>query len=158
MKINISFFLDEHGWSTCWIYKEGSVHELHATQAFPPDPIGECIQSLTDIMFQKPETSFTWYEEPGGSKTTIQEIPTKKHMVTYQVDDFSEDYGEEITIRKPIVSFEIKKVQLVRIYYYEFKKIAELMRDKHFKQNREDCFPLQEFLEFEKLAMQYIDL
>ena len=44
------------------------------------------------------------------------------------------------------------------MFYFEFKKISELMRDKHYKENRKHDFPHGRFRDFEKIAMEYIEL
>jgi hypothetical protein len=158
MKINISYFLDEHGWSTSWIYANGKFHEISITHVYGEDPIEEFLNSLIGIIKGEVERKFTWYGEPGGDIITIKEIPTKKHMVNFKVEGFAESYGEVIKDLEVRIEFEIKKKQLVRMLYFEFKKIFELMKDNHFEENRKNNFPFQKFRDFEKIVVEYIEL
>jgi len=158
MNINITYYLDEYGWSTCCVYANGKLCEISITHVFPPDPIEECLNALIGIMKGEPERRFNWYSEPSGKQITISEIPTKKHMINFQLDGFDEDYGEEIGDLEKEIEFEIMKKQLVRMFYFEFKKISELLRDKHYEENRKNVFSFHKFREFEKIATEYIEL
>ncbi len=158
MKINISYFLEEHGWSTCWIFANGKLHEMCITHIFEEDPIEECLNALIGIMKGEEERKFIWYGEPGGAQVTIKEIPAKKHMVYFKVEDFGGNYGDVIKDLELSIEFEIKKKQLVRIFYFEFKKISELMKDKNYKENRKHEFPHGKFRDFEKIALEFIEL
>lgn len=158
MKINISYYLDEHGWSTCWIYANGKFYEISITHIFQEDPIEECLNSLIGIIKGETERKFIWYGEPGGEQISIKEIPTKRHMVHFKVEGFAEDYGEQIKDLETSIEFEIKKQQLIRMMYFEFKKINELLKDKHYEENRKNEFPFKRFREFEKNAIEYLEM
>ena len=163
MQVNISFFLDEHGWSSCRISSGKQSYEFSITHAFPEGPIKACIDSLISIMQGEKECRFNWYSEPGGDQVLIQEIPTEKHKVFFRVFSFHEDYGEKINNQELFgkeadLEFEIKKIQLIRMFYFGFKKIYELLKDRQFASNREYCFPDKIFLEFEMVAKEYIQL
>ncbi len=162
MNINISYFLDEHGWSSCWILSNGKSYELSITHIYPEDPIEECLNALIGIMKGESERKFNWYGEPGGDQIIIREIPTQKHKVQFKVIGFSEEYGEPINDLEEVgemieKDFTIKKLQLVRMFFYEFKKISELMKDKEYETNRKNGFPFRQFREFEKIAIEYIN-
>lgn len=158
MKINISYYLDEHGWSTCWIYANGKFHEISITHIFQEDPIEEFLNSLIGIINGDIQRQFIWYGEPRGEQISIKEIPTKKHMVHFKVEGFTEDYGEQIKDLETSIEFEIKKQQLIRMMYFEFKKINELIKDKHYEENRKNEFPVNRFREFEKRVIEYLEL
>lgn len=158
MKINISYYLDEHGWSTCWIYANDKFYEISITHIFQEDPIEECLNSLIGIIKGETKRKFNWYGEPGGEQIIIKEISTKKHMVDFKVKGFVQDYGEVIKNSKISIEFEVKKRQLICMFYFEFKKIAELMKDKHYQLNRKYEFPFKKFKEFEKIALEYIEI
>lgn len=102
------------------------------------------------------ERKFIWYGEPGGEQIVIKEISTKKHMVNFKVEGFTEDYDKEIKDLKTSIEFDIKKKQLVTMAYFEFKKIAELMKYKHYEKNRKNNFPFDRFKEFKKNATEYL--
>lgn len=160
MKINISYILEEHGWSTCWVNENGKPIEITITHVWIEDPIEICLEALIGIMKGETHRQFDWYGEPGGNRVIIDEIPTKKHMVNFKVVGFSACFGEtidetEIRDNIPEVHFEIKKIQLIRMLYFEFKKISELMKDKHYELNRKNEFPFSKFRTFEILAIDY---
>jgi len=162
MKVNISYYLDEHGWSSCWIYANDKLYEVSITHIYPEDPIEECINALVGIINGEVERKFNWYGEPGGDQIIIREISTDNNKVKFSVIGFSEEYGDYIgdlaaKSEKTETEFEIKKIQLIRIFYFEFKKIFELMKDKQFEENRKNDFPFKRFREFEPLALKYID-
>ncbi|MDA9773839.1 hypothetical protein N9B82_02685 [Saprospiraceae bacterium] len=162
MEINISYYLDEHGWSSCWIYADDKLYEVSITHIFPEDPIEECINAMIGIINGESERIFNWYGEPGGDQIIIREIPTEKHKIKFKVIGFSEEYGEvikdlEARTNKIEMAFDIKKIQLIRIFYFEFKKIFELMKDKHFEEKRKNNFPFKLFREFEIVALEYIN-
>lgn len=158
MNVNISYYLEEHGWSTCWIYANGQFLEISITHIFKEDPIEECIKSLIGIIRGETKSQFIWYGEPGGELISMQEISSKKHMIRFKVEGFAEDYGTQIKDLEISVEFEMKKKQLIRMFYFEFKKISELMKDKHYKEHRKNEFPFERFLEFEKEAIEYLEM
>ena len=157
MDINISYYLAEHGWSTCWINVNGKNHKITITHIFSEDPIQECMFSLMKIMKGQKLTEFKWYGEPGGERITIQEVPTEKHMVYVRFDQFASDYGNEINEVEKGIEFSIKKSLLVTMFYYEFKKISELLRDKHYGENRNSNFHFESFKLFEKTVLEYLN-
>lgn len=61
MDINISYYLAEHGWSTCWIHKDDKKYEISITHIFSEDPIQECMFSLMKIMKGQKLAEFKWY-------------------------------------------------------------------------------------------------
>ncbi|NME72762.1 hypothetical protein [Flammeovirga aprica] len=163
MKVNISYYLDECGWSSCWIYSDDKLYELSITHIYLECPIYECLNALIGIMEGQIERKFNWYGEPGGDQIIIREIPTDKHKVLFKVIGFSEDYGEEIGDlerfpEKVELQFEIKKIQLIRMFYFEFKKISVLMKDNQFAEKRNNDFPFKKFTEFEQIAKEYTKL
>ncbi len=158
MNINIIYYLDEHGWSTCWIYSNGKLYEISIMHIYQEDPIEECLNSLIGIIKGEVERKFIWYGEPGGEQITLKEIPDKKHMVNFKVEGFAEDYGDKIKDLETNIEFEINKKQLIRMFYFEFKKIYELMKDRHYKENRKNEFPFRKFIEFEKFAFDFLEV
>ncbi|WP_027421088.1 hypothetical protein [Crocinitomix catalasitica] len=154
MDINISYYLAEHGWSTCWINKDDKNYVISITHIFSEDPIQECMHSLIKIMKGEKIAEYKWYGEPGGERIQIQEIPTQKHMVKVVIDQFSADIGEEITDFDKGIEFSIKKNLLITMFYYEFKKISELLKDRHYKENRNSDFPFESFKLFEKTVLE----
>ena len=163
MQVNISYYLDEHGWSSCWIYADGKLHEILISHVYLEDPIEECINALIGVMNGDVERKFNWYGEPGGDQVVLREIPKAKHKVEFEVIGFSEEHGDgvrglKVNKGKAEIEFEIKKIQLIRMFYFEFKKIFELLKDTQFAENRKTNFPFKRFREFELIALKYIGL
>ncbi|MFI2744661.1 hypothetical protein ACG2LH_18140 [Zhouia sp. PK063] len=157
MDVNISYYLAEHGWSTCWINIDDKNYEISITHIFSEDPIQECMLSLMKIMKGEKTAEYKWYGEPGGERIQIQEIPTQKHMVKVIIDQFSADIGEEIKDFDKGIEFLIKKNLLITMFYYEFKKISELLKDRDYKENRDSDFPFESFKLFEKTVLEYLN-
>ncbi|MFT4758283.1 MAG: hypothetical protein ACI9XO_000622 [Paraglaciecola sp.] len=78
-------------------------------------------------------------------------------MVNFKAEGFAEDFGDEIKDLELDVEFEINKKQLIRMFYFEFKRISELLRDKQYGENRKNEFPFQKFQEFEKLQLNILN-
>ncbi|WP_298549267.1 hypothetical protein [uncultured Aquimarina sp.] len=157
MDINISYYLAEHGWSTCWINTKDKTYEISITHIFHEDPIEECMNCLLKMINGQKNSEFKWYGEPGGERIQIDEIPTQKHMVKVSIDQFNQDIGDEIKEFEKGTEFLIKKTLLVTMFYYEFKKIFELLKDKHYKENRNSDFPFESFKLFEKTVLEYLN-
>ncbi|MBS9768217.1 MAG: hypothetical protein KGV44_11870 [Flavobacteriaceae bacterium] len=101
------------------------------------------------------KSQFKWYEEPGIHRITFQEIPSEKHKVEFIIDSSSEDYGTVIDNYDEVFRCAIPKKLLATMFYYEFKKISALLKDKNYSKNRE--FPFKEFTLFEKEILEYIN-
>lgn len=158
MDVHISFNLAEHGWSYCWIDIAGQPHHICITHALLPNPIEDCLISLMGIMKGDLERTFFWHDEPGGVQIRLTTVPKQLHLLRFKVSSFAESYHKPIKEMKEEVDFEIPKQQLIRIFYFEFKKIVELHRNPAYQKNRNHQFPFQQFRAFEKLAVEYIDL
>ncbi len=106
-------------------------------------------------------TSFIWHGEPGGNLVIFNEMTNLDKDIYIKVIDIEVDYGQELNFKeltkgRAEIEFQINKIQLVRMLYYEFKKIFELMKGKDFSLTRKDEFPFKEFDEFEKITLKYI--
>ena len=93
-----------------------------------------------------------------SSQITIKDAPGQEHLVSFKVEGFADDHGEEITDLETTIEFEIKKNQLIRMFYFEFKKIAELMKDKDYEEHRKQEFPFEKFRKFESIVIDYLGL
>lgn len=162
MATNISYFLEPHGWSVCWFYKDGRSYGVNISHSFGDDPMVVCMHSLASIMKGEKNTSFIWYGEPGGNLVIFNEMINLSQNAYIKVIDINVDYGqnlnfEELAKGRAEIELQINKIQLVRMFYYEFKKIFELMKNKEFASTRKDEFPFKEFAEFEKTALEFIN-
>ncbi len=157
MNINISYYLEEHGWSICRIDTNGKTYEIPITHIFQEDPIEECMNCLIRMIDGQKASEFKWYGEPGGERIELNEINGKQHMVEFTISQFSNTYGEVIEHYEESLKFLISKKLLITMFYYEFKKISELLKDKEYKKNRNSDFPFHSFKKFEKKVIQYLN-
>lgn len=157
MNINISYYLSENGWSRCTIKANDKTYEMFITHMFIEDPIEECMNCLTRMMNGQKISEFKWYYEPGGERITLKEIPTDKNAVEFIVDQFTASYEERIDDYEESLKFSISKKLLITMFYYEFKKISELLKDKDYNKNRNSNFPYQSFKIFEKKVIDYLN-
>jgi hypothetical protein len=159
MSLNLNYSLDEHGWSTCRFYINGKLYQIDITHIFPNHPpIENCIKSLLSIMKGQKESSFYWYGEPGGEKIILNEIDTEKNhlmLTAINCDHFYEKKDDENEI---LFKIQVSKKMLVTLFFYEFKKISILMREKDYEKNRNGEFPFKLFKEFELKVNKYLGL
>ncbi|MEZ4918409.1 MAG: hypothetical protein R2792_04820 [Saprospiraceae bacterium] len=158
MNVGIHYALDEHYWSTCWIRVDDVLLEISITHIYPENPIEECINALIGMIKGDPERKFVWYGEPGSEQVLIKETPSNKRKVYVKVENFVVDYGDPIENLETSIEFEIEKKQLVRMFYFEFKKISELMKDEQYAENRKGEFPSGRFITFEELALEFLEI
>ncbi len=156
MKINISYYLEEYGWSSCWITVNNKTYEISITHVLSNDPIEECMNCLIQMAEGQTKSEFKWYGEPGGERITIKEIATEKHRVEVIVDTFT-CVGDATDTYSETIRFSISKKLLATMFYYEFKKISELLKDKNYNKNRNSFFPFQLFKSFEKSMLEFIN-
>ncbi|SEE58298.1 hypothetical protein SAMN04487765_3241 [Tenacibaculum sp. MAR_2010_89] len=157
MDINISYYLAEHGWSTCWINTKDKTYEMSITHIFHEDPIEECMNCILRMINGQKNSEFKWYGEPGGERITLKEVETEKNMIEFTVDQFTNDCGEIIDDFEEALKFSISKKLLATMFYYEFKKISELLKDNSYNKNRNSDFPFQAFKTFEKEVLEYLN-
>lgn len=155
MNLNITYSLDEHGWSTCIFYIDDKRYELDITHIFPNHPpIESCITSLISVMKEKKESTFYWYGEPGGEKITLKALDQNYLMLTAtHCDQPDEDQEDENEIYFQV---RVSKKILITFFFYEFKKISMLMQDKAYEKHRKGEFPFQLFKEFELKVYHYL--
>lgn len=156
MDINISYYLREHGWSTCSITTNHTTYKFLISHVVHEDPIEECMNSLLRMINGQKESRFKWYDEPGGERITLREQPTQKNLIDFIVEEFTTDFGVSNDDYKESLRFSISKKLLVTMFYYEFKKIFELMKDKNYSKNRNSDFPFQSFKTFEEQVVEYL--
>ena len=130
---------------------------------YPQAPIESFLDALMVIMKGKAEASFNlyyeedaWYFGERGHKITIKEISTKKESVTFQVVGFMEESLPNAKLLE--IEFEIKKIQLIRMLYFEFKKMSELMKDKAYDETYAPNTLFENFPAFEKMALEYMGI
>lgn len=159
MHLNINYTLDKHGWSDCIFFINGNSYEMTITHIFPNHPpIESCINALLGIMKGETERTFYWFGEPGGEKICIQEMPLRKDKVRFVAENC--DHLDEIQSEDNSIFFELEvsKKTLITLFYFEFKKISVLMKDKHFSKHRNGDFPFLLFKNFELNVQHYLAL
>lgn len=157
MNINITYVLDEHGWSSCFFNLDGKIHEISITHIYHKDPIEDCINSLVDVIQGKSITSFLWYGEPGGYRLKFEEMAFQKHKLKVSIEYFAEDFDEEEKTFEKEFDFEIEKEVLITMFYYEFKKIFKLLENKNYAKNRASEFPIEAFKKFQVACQEYLN-
>ncbi|WP_400191743.1 hypothetical protein [Hymenobacter sp. B81] len=156
---DIDLFLTMHpnGWSTCGICVHRKLYIIRITYVLG-DPYYDFMHALMRLINGQQDTSFIWYDEPGGEKITLTKRKTDPEMVWVDVQRFNEGEEKEITDFKPTVSFEIKLRALIIVAYLQLKKTALLLADRNFARVRGSGFPFQKFNEFEKSVGAFTEL
>lgn len=155
--IDILLTLNPHGWSSCFLFVRDKTFEFAITHIFS-DPYADLIQALSNLVNGQKETSFYFYDEPGGQRFEIKRIMTQQNKVIVSINEFTELFYEEPKQFNLIISFEIKLKQLIAIFYFQLQKTHLLLQDKEFSESRTTNFPFQEFHKFEKLAKLFLDI
>jgi hypothetical protein len=159
MNLNITYFLDQHGWSTCIFYIDEKRYELDITHIYPNHPPIECcMEALISIMKGKKESEFYWYGEPGGEKMILKEIKTKKNCLLLTAINCDGPYEDPAAENEIYFQVEVSKKIFITFFFYEFKKISVLMQDKEYEKHRKGEFPFKLFKEFELKASNYLGL
>jgi len=155
--IDFILTLNPHGWSTCFIFIEANSYEISITHVFG-DPYYEFIKALSKLIDGHESASFFWYGEPGGEKFELRRIKERKHILHVEVSGFRESYGETIHEFTPTVEFEILFKNFLIIAYLQLKKSFLLMKDKNYCTKRQNDFPFDEFIKFEKTIKDSLSL
>ncbi|AXG69995.1 hypothetical protein KORDIASMS9_02224 [Kordia sp. SMS9] len=155
MHIHVSYDLLGNGWSTCFIRVDQMIHQINITHVFS-SPIEDCMFVLKRMIKGEKKDSFIWYDEPGGTKFKIVEILKKSGEIKITATQFENSYGEEIQNEKLLFEFIILKRIFFKMMYYEFLKIANLLSEKKFAENKRKDFPFNSFKTFEKSVLDYV--
>lgn len=159
MNLNISYILEEHGWSTCLIYLDEKIYEVTITHIFSMHPpIESCIQSLLSIMNGETKSSFYWYGESGGEKICLTEVDKQKNKLKITAIDCESFFEDKDEVDKVFFEFYVSKKELITHFYFEFKKISVLMKNKNYENNRGGEFPFQIFRKFEDKVLTYLEI
>jgi hypothetical protein len=150
--VDILYSLQHHGWSTCILFVGDLTHVCHISHVFG-DPIRDPIEATFLLLKGAIEVEFIWWGEPGGNRWKIVRNKDRYHQITIVVTEFLSGYGELIKEETIVVKFEIKISHFSTLIYYQMKKIATLLKDKSFEQNRSGCFPHADFCKLESLFL-----
>jgi hypothetical protein len=137
--IDFLFQLHPHGWSTMRLHILGASYERRVTSVIG-DPLYDFIQSLITLIKGEKQTSFTWYDEPGGVVWDIQQLPDAKHVLAIRIDEFfdSGKHDQGFKNLTTLTQFNITLQQFLLIGFYQMKKLADLLRDRQYASNRRD--------------------
>ena len=155
--IDFILTMNPHGQSTCGIFIGCNSYEITITHVFG-DPYYDFIKALSNLIEGQESASFFWYGEPGGEKFELRRIKERKHVLHVEVLGFKETYGEQIKEFTPTVEFEILLKRFIIIAYLQLKKSFLLMKDRNYSTNRQNDFPFDEFIKFEKIAKDYLSI
>ncbi len=151
--VDILYFLETHGWSTCILYIGGITHLLCISHVFS-DPIYDLISATISILKGASEIEFFWWGEPGGNHWKVVKNQEKRYQVIITITEFPSCYGDLITEEKILVEFEIKISHFAALIYYQMKKIEALLAEKSFEKDRSGEFPYAEFRKLESLFIE----
>lgn len=154
---NISFTLHPGGWSVCYFINDGKPYEVLITHTFG-DPLYDCLASLISLIKGEKQSYFDWHGEPCGDRIQWSEISDQQHLIKLEMIGFTDNFNIENTLETPTFSVVLLKRQFILLFYFEFKKIAELLKNRHFQKGRTGELPHQKFAEFEKSAKSYLQL
>jgi len=156
--IDFLFQLHPHGWSTMRLYTHEISCEIRISSVLS-DPLYDFIQSLISIIKGEKQTTFIWYDEPGGVVWNIQQLPDVRHVLAIHIDEFSEHDSPAKNLTN-IAQFNIETQQFLIMSFYQMKKLAHLLRDKTYASTRRNELPFHKFRELEALmnSAKYIDM
>ncbi len=152
-EIDFVYVLENHGWSTCMIYKNQELYFMEITHVFS-DPIETLLDRLTTLINGAKEVSFSWYDEPGEYKWNIKMNPQQQHKIKVSITEclyFNDENKPEIVT----LHFEVKFKLFLICVLYQMQKINDLMSDKSFHKNRQHNFPFQTFNKFKRAFNEF---
>ncbi|MCF2217958.1 hypothetical protein H9Q08_01405 [Chryseobacterium sp. PS-8] len=153
-ELDMLLILLPSGWSEFLLYIHGRSFNYVITHVFN-NPYSEIMYAVLDLIQDKWETEFIWYNEPGGCKFEIKRIKDKQHKAIISVYDFEESYGGQLNFKLEI-QFEIKIKQFVLLCYLQLKKTYLLLNDKEFSDKRSGAFLVQNFHDFERKVEDFL--
>lgn len=137
--IDLFYTLKEHGWSTCYLFINGKMHEMIISHVFN-DPIGEMLDSLIVILSGAKESNFSWFDEPGEYHWNLKRYQDRQHIIIINITSDDKQLDG--------LSFEIKIKHFCILLLSQMMKIQELLRENYSNKNRKGKFPYQIFKQF----------
>jgi hypothetical protein len=150
--IDILYFLENHGWSTCLIFVEGKVYEMGPTHIFE-NPVEVLLNSITELLKGANETEFTWYDEPGEYKWVIKRNQEQKHKIIVSITECTQINTFEKT-KLETLNFEVKLKLFSICILRQMEKIRDLMSEMSFKENRAGEFSYNTYKEYKQVHEQ----
>jgi hypothetical protein len=144
--VDFFYFLENHGWSTCFIFVGGRMYEMGPTHIFD-NPIEVLLNSLIDLLAGATESEFIWHDEPGEYKWLIKRNQEQNHKIDVSITDCVQINGTEKQ-KLETLKFEVKLKLFSICVLRQMEKIRDLMSEKSFKEHREGEFPFDTFSEF----------
>jgi len=76
-----------------------------------------------------------------------------QHTLSIRIDESSEadQHAQHLQGLTELTKFNITTQQFLTIAFYQMKKLADLLRDRHYAFSRRNEFPFQKFHELEAL-------
>lgn len=146
--IDLLIVLEEHGWSSVFLFINGFIHEFPASHTFS-DPLTDFSNLCLALLANSAEEELIWYSEPGGYKWDIRQNQKEQHKISVDIQEILDEFGEKITKTKPLLNFEIKTTQFIKLIYHQLLKISELLKEKSYAKNRQEEFPFDLFNELQ---------
>lgn len=150
--IDFFFILENHGWSTCYIYVGGRMYELGLTHVFE-NPIGVLLESLAAMLEGATEVAFKWHDEPGEYNWKITRNPIQQHKVNVSITGCL-PLASGRSPKLETLNFEVKLKLFCICVLRQMEKIRDLMTEKSFKEHRAGQFPYHSFERFHGAFMR----
>lgn len=150
--IDLFFILENHGWSTCYIYVGGQMYQLAPTHVFE-NPIEVFLDSLTAMLEGATDVAFKWHDEPGEYNWEITRNPVQQHKVIVSITKCVQ-LTSGSSPKLETLNFEVKLKLFCICVLRQMEKIRDLMTEKSFKEHREGQFPYHSFERFHQAYVQ----
>jgi hypothetical protein len=145
--IDIFYILENHGWSTCYIYVGGEIYKMVPTHVFN-NPIEVLLNGLSFMLQGDNETEFIWHDEPGVYKWEIKRNLEQRHKVQISITEYTK-LQCDTNPKLETIRFEVKLKLFCLCVLKQMEKIRDLMTEKSFKVHRENAFPYQTLKDFQ---------
>lgn len=144
--IDFFYVLENHGWSTCYIYVGGEIFFMGPTHVLN-NPIAVLLNGLAALLRGEDSVDFLWHDEPGEYKWHITRNPEQKHKIGISISECTKIQCD-IKPKLHTLEFEVKLKMFALCVLKQMEKIRDLMIEKSYKENRKGTFPYSEFDEF----------
>ena len=146
--IDFYYVLENHGWSTCYIYIESAIYEMGPTHIHE-NPITELLNAFILLLNGGDVAQFKWYDEPGEYLWLINRNEEQKHKIKVSISGCYQINSKEAKPKVVKLEFEVKLKLFCICILKQMEKIQELMKENSYKEHRKGEFPYSDFKEFQ---------
>lgn len=145
--MQVSYRLDEHGWSDLDLWCNGKHYNFCVTHIFN-SPLNDIAGALLLLKQGEKEVSFTLHEEPGEHVWSISEIAEQQNMLIVEL----RSYDDNFTVSKPaykVIEFKVERLFFIDSFLMELNKISTQLGYPRFAKERGDDFPWETLKELQ---------